>query len=519
MTTTPSPILGLLLLIGFLFGSITIWLFHRVKLGSYKKLAANIISRGEIEVNNLKESAEMAIKKKQLEYQHELDKRFHLERVKIQKEEERIKKKEDKLEGRVQIIDKKLAEIEKKDAQLLKQQQVQQEKSKQLDVLQQNLQLELEKAAGMSRSEAKELFLERISTHVKTDAANLIRRIKSEAEEEGELIASKIIATAINRLAVSCTSEITMSTIHLPNDEIKGRIIGREGRNIRALENTTGINIIIDETPCALVLSGFDPIRKHVAKVAIQELVQDGRIHPGSIEETVEKAKQNVYKQIKQAGEEAAHKVGIVGLHPEIITLLGKLKFRYSYGQNVLDHSIEVAEIMGIMASELNLDVALAKRIGLLHDMGKAVSHEMEGTHAVIGHDFAKKYGETLSVANGIGCHHNEMPALSVEASLCSAADAISASRPGARAESVESYIKRIQSLEEVAKNFFGVNEAYVMQAGRELRVHVTPDQIDDDEATQMAYEISRKIQKDIRYPGKIKVIVIREKRIIEYAV
>ncbi|MDF2577816.1 MAG: cnpD [Chlamydiales bacterium] len=506
-------------LLGISIGCTVFWLFHRIKVGSYRALASQIIRKGEIDVLAYKESAELAIKKKQLEYQHELDKRFHQERLKIQKEEERLKKREDKIEGRVQLIERKLEEIEKKDVQLNKQQEICQDKLKAVESLQSKLQDELQKVSGLSLSEAKELYLERIASNVKADASNLIRKIKTEAEEYADREATKIIASAVNRLAVSCTSELTVSTISLPNDEIKGRIIGREGRNIRALEHATGVNFIIDETPCALTLSCFDPIRKQIAKEALADLVQDGRIHPGSIEDAVLKAKKTVGKQIKEAGEEAVSRVGIVGLHPELIILLGKLKFRYSYGQNILEHSIEVSEIMGMMAAELGLDIMLAKRIGLLHDMGKAVTHEIEGSHAIIGHDLAKKFGENQAVANGIGCHHYEMPPLTIEGSLCSAADAMSAARPGARAESVEFYIKRLQQLEEIAKSYVGVEEAYVMQAGRELRVHVSPENIDDNGVLQLAYDISKRIQQEMHYPGKIKVIVIREKRAIEYAV
>ena len=310
-----------------------------------------------------------------------------------------------------------------------------------------------------------------------------------------------------------------MNTVSIPNDEMKGRIIGREGRNIRSLEQATGVNIIIDDTPGAIVLSGFDPIRLQVAKMALADLVHDGRIHPTRIEEVVEKAKLNIDKIIKKHGEDAALRAGIMNLHPDLIKLLGKLKFRYSYGQNVLDHSLEVAHLMGIMAAELGLDVNLAKRMGLLHDFGKAVSHEIEGPHAIIGHDLALKYGESAEVANGIGCHHGEMPSLTIEASLCSAADAISASRQGARSEFVEEYIKRLKKLEDLAHEFPGVEKAYAMQAGREVRVVVLPDQVDDDGIITLARDLTKRIESELNYPGKIKVTVIREKRIVEYAV
>ena len=300
---------------------------------------------------------------------------------------------------------------------------------------------------------------------------------------------------------------------------MKGRIIGREGRNIRALERATGINFIIDDTPGAVVLSGFDPIRKQIAKMALTELVQDGRIHPTRIEEVVEKSTVQIQKQIKQYGEDAALRAGAMNLHPELIYLLGKLKFRYSYGQNVLDHSIEVSYLMGLMAAEMGLDIRLAKRIGLLHDIGKAVTHEIEGSHAIIGHDLAIKYGETKEVANGIGCHHHEMPPFTVEADLCSPADAISASREGARIEAIEEYIKRLKKLEDMALEFPGVEKAYAMQAGREIRIVVIPDQVDDAGVISLARTLTKRIEQELSYPGKIKVTVIREKRIVEYAV
>lgn len=377
----------------------------------------------------------------------------------------------------------------------------------------------LEQTAGLSSSEAKHQLLQQITHEVKHDAANLIRRTIKEAKEESEHEARRLIVTAINRMAVSCVSEATVNTVAIPNEEMKGRIIGREGRNIRALERATGISCIIDDTPGAVVLSGFDPVRMHIAKMALADLIQDGRIHPTSIEEAVAKAQQNIQKLIKKYGEDAALRAGAINLHPELITLLGKLKFRFSYGQNILDHSLEVSHLMGMMAAELGLDSRMAKRIGLLHDMGKAVSHEMEGTHAIIGHDLALKYGESKEVANGIGCHHAEIEPTTVEGSLCSAADAISASRQGARCEAVDEYVKRLKRLEDLACEFPGVEKAYAMQAGREVRVVVLPDEVDDDGVLTLARDLTKRIENELNYPGKIKVTVIREKRITEYAV
>lgn len=509
----------LLLSAGFLGGVLSLWVFHRYKMGGYNAIAERIIQRAEQDASAIKKSGELAMKQNHLDQQRELEQVWQIERKKIQREEERFKLREEKLESRMNLIEKKLSDIDKREAVLIGRKAQIDEEKKQVAEKHLILTKELEQASGLSAQEAKDLLMQRITSEVKVEAANLIRRIKKEAEEDAEKEASRIIATAINRMAVHCVSETTVQTVAIPNEEMKGRIIGREGRNIRALERETGVNFVIDDTPGAVVLSGFDPIRLQVAKSALQDLVNDGRIHPTRIEEAVIKAKQTTLKQIKQYGEDAALRAGAMNLHPEIIMLLGKLKFRYSYGQNVLDHSLEVCNLMGMMAAELGLDVRLAKRIGLLHDMGKAVSHEIEGTHAIIGHDLALKFGESKEVANGIGCHHHEMEATTVEASLCSAADAISASRPGARIEAVEEYIKRLKKLEDIAFEFPGVDKAYAMQAGREIRIAVLPDMIDDAGVINLARDLTKRIEKELSYPGKIKVTVIREKRAIEYAV
>ncbi len=506
-------------LVGLFSGGSAFWVYHHLTLGGIKQLGAAIVARAELESEELKKTSALNLKQRQLEQQREYELLVQQERKKIQKEEERIKLREDKLESRMNLVEKKLSDIEKREAVLIARRLQVEEEKKQSAEDRVKLVSELEKVAGLSALEAKELLLAKITNDAKTDSAHLIRKIRKETEEEADRIASTIIATAINRLAVSCASETTVCTVSIPNEEMKGRIIGREGRNIRALERATGINFIIDDTPGAIVLSGFDPIRKHIAKTAIAELIQDGRIHPTKIEEVVEKATLNVNKQIKQYGEDAALRAGAMNLHPELMTLLGKLKFRYSYGQNVLDHSLEVCHLMGLMAAEMGLDISLAKRIGLLHDVGKAVTHEIEGSHAIIGHDLALKFGESKEVANGIGCHHHEMPPLTVEADLCSAADAISAAREGARIEAVEEYIKRLKRLEEIALEFKGVEKAYAMQAGREIRVVVLPDQIDDSSLMTLAKDLTKRIENELRYPGKIKVTVIREKRAVEYAI
>lgn len=504
--------------LGLLMGLLGFWIFNRTKYGTYQSIARNVLQKAEAEASSIRRSAELVIKQNQIDQQRELEVVWQSERRKMQREEDRFKQREDKLESRMNLVEKKLSDVEKREAIIAARKEQIEDEKKELAIAKEMLTKELERSAGLSSSEAKEQLLSALTNEVKTDAANLIRRTRKEAEETAEREASSIIATAINRLAASCVSEATVNTVTIPNEEMKGRIIGREGRNIRALEQATGVNIIIDDTPGAIVLSGFDPIRLQVAKSALQDLIADGRIHPTRIEEAVDKAKLNVQKIVRQHGEDAALRIGAMNLHPEIITLLGRLKFRYSYGQNVLEHSIEVSHLMGIMAAELGLNIQLAKRIGLLHDMGKAVTHEIEGSHAIIGHDLALKYGETKEVANGIGCHHQEMEPLSIEASFCSTADAISASRPGARIEAVEEYVKRLKKLEDIALEMAGVKEAYAMQAGREIRIVVLPELVDDNGVATLAQQLTKRIEEELSYPGKIKVTVIREMRAIKYA-
>jgi len=508
----------IIFLSGSCAGSLILFFWHRFKLGSYKDIEHEIIRKAEKDAEGVKKNLELSLKHIQIEQQRELEQAWQLERKKNQREEERLKQREDKLELRLNLVEKKLSDVEKREIFLADQKTRLDDEKKLVTETRQSLISALEKTSGLTSAEAKTLLMNQMTQEVKTDAANLIRRLKKEAEENAEREASRIIATAINRLAVSCTSETTVSTVSIPNEEMKGRIIGREGRNIRALESATGINFIIDDTPKAIVLSGFDPIRLQIAKLAVSDLIVDGRIHPTRIEEAVEKATIAIQKKIKQHGEDAALRTGAITIHPELIILLGKLKYRFSFGQNVLDHCIEVSHLMGMMAAELGLDVRLAKRIGLLHDIGKAVSHEVEGTHAIIGHDLALKYGESKDVANGIGSHHQEMEPTTIEGSLCSAADTVSASRPGARIEAVEEYVKRLKKLEEIAVEFPGVEKAYAMQAGREVRVVVLPDIVDDDGLMNLARDLTKRIEQELTYPGKIKVTLIREKRVIEYA-
>ena len=377
---------------------------------------------------------------------------------------------------------------------------------------------EFEKVAQMSREEAKKQLIDAFVDDAKKDAAGMVKNIEAQAKEEGERKAKEIVSLAIQKCSTDQASEITVSVVPLPNDDMKARIIGREGRNIRTLENATGIELIIDDTPEIVIVSGFDPVRRETAKIALERLIQDGRIHPARIEETVEKVKKELDQQIKEAGESAMFECGIFGLHPELVKILGRLKFRTSYGQNVLKHSIEVSHLAGVMATELGVDAAMAKRAGLLHDLGKAVDYEVEGTHMQIGADLAKKYRENHNVVNAILAHHGDVEPKTIEAVLVAAADAISGARPGARRETTTNYIKRLQKLEEISSGFKGVEKCYAIQAGREVRVMVKPEQINDAETLFLAKEIAKKIEQEMEYPGQIKVNVIREWRATEYA-
>lgn len=498
----------------FVAGLLCFYIAHLIIHGNYKRLGEKIIKEAEAHAKE----ATLSVKQKELERQIHLEKLSAQAKERLLLEETRIKAREDKMEERINLVEKKLSSIDKKEAIIaLKRERIEEEKQELL-AAEKTVVAALERLSGMTAYEARDLLLAKQEREVRQEAAQMTRRLMKEAEEEAENRARRIIATAINRYGAASSSEASITTVSLPSDEIKGRIIGKEGRNIKALEMATGMNFLIDDTPGAVVISGFDPIRRQIAKLALGELIQDGRIHPTRIEEVVEKSKEAIGRQIKSFGEDAAFRSGVIGLHPEIITLLGKLKFRYSLGQNVLDHSLEVSHLMSVMALELGLDGGLAKRIGLLHDIGKAVTQEREGTHAMIGHDLALRYGESELVANGIGCHHGEIDPQTIEASLCSAADAISGARPGARVDAIEHYIKRLAQLETIAEDISGVEKAYAMGAGREVRIFVEPEQVDDSELINIAREVAKKINQTLSYPGKIKVTVIREKRAVEYA-
>lgn len=426
-----------------------------------------------------------------------------LERRLIQREES-LDKKNDLLEKKEEVIAKKFQDVEQVEANV-----------KELYAKERE---ELERISGLTTEEAKDLLLREVNKEVKHEAALMIKDIESKAKDEAEKRAKEIITGAIQRCAADHVSESTVHVVALPNDEMKGRIIGREGRNIRTLETLTGVDLIIDDTPEAVILSSFDPIRREIARIALEKLIVDGRIHPARIEEMVERAKKDIENDIKEEGEQATFETGVHGLHGELIKLLGRLKYRTSYGQNVLKHSMEVAHLASLMASELGLDVTLAKRAGLLHDIGKALDHEIEGPHALIGADVAKKYHESPIIVNAIGAHHGDIEMLSLEAVLVQAADAISAARPGARRETLETYIKRLEKLEDIANSYEGVEKSYAIQAGREIRIMVKPEQIDDAGAVDMARNIVKRIEDELEYPGQIKINVIRETRAVDYA-
>lgn len=441
----------------------------------------------------------------------ELDREIRDRRNEVQRMERRLLQREE-------ILDKKVETLEQKDEAITKKQKEIQKTHEEVQDLYKKQVEELERLSGLSSEEAKQLLLNDIEKDIRHEAAIMAKDIENKAKEEAERRAKEIISGAIQKCSADHVAETTVSVVPLPNDEMKGRIIGREGRNIRTLETLTGIDLIIDDTPEAVILSGFDPIRREVARVALEKLIVDGRIHPARIEEMVEKSKKEVDNYIREQGEQATFDTGVHGLHPEIIRLLGRLKYRTSYGQNVLKHSIEVAHLAAAMAAELGVDVKLAKRAGLLHDIGKSVDHEVEGPHVQIGADLAKKYKESSDVINAIAAHHEDIEATTVEAVLIQAADAISAARPGARRETLESYIKRLEKIEEIANSFNGVEKSFAIQAGREVRILVKPEDVSDSEIVYIARDIVKRIEAELEYPGQIKVNVIRETRAIEYA-
>lgn len=473
--------------------------------------AAQLLEDARKKADEIIREASLKAREEAARLREELERDFKERRLEIQRLEERIIKREEDLDERARVIDRSKAEVEKmrQEAEQLK---------KEAEQIYEQQRQELERISGLTMEQAREMILERAREEARLEAARIFREEEERALAEADKKAKEIITTAIQRYASDLAAETTVSVVTLPSDDMKGRIIGREGRNIRTFENLTGINLIIDDTPEAVTLSSFDPIRREIARRTLEKLVLDGRIHPARIEEVYEKVKQEIEEEFKEVGEEAVFELGLAGIHPEIIKLLGRLKFRTSYGQNVLQHSLEVAHLAGIMADELNLDSRLARRAGLLHDIGKAVDHEVQGSHDRIGAELARKYKESEEVINAIEAHHGLVPFHTFEAVLVQAADAISASRPGARRETLESYIRRLEQLEQLASSFKGVEKCYAMQAGREVRVIVKPEEISDEEAEIIARELARKIESEMEYPGQIKVTVIRERRAVEYA-
>ena len=481
------------------------------KIGNAEEKARTIIDDAVKAAEAKKRESMLEIKEESIKAKNDLDKEIKERRSEISKNERRIVQKEENL-------DKKLEAIEKRESSFaIKEEELKKQKIEISKLNEQRIQ-ELERISGLTSEQAKEYLLKTIEEDVKIDTAKLIKEMENKAKEEANKKAKDYVVAAIQKCAADHVSETTISVGQLPNDEMKGRIIGREGRNIRTLETMTGVDLIIDDTPEAVILSSFDPIRREVAKIALEKLIVDGRIHPARIEEMVEKAQKEVETMIREEGEAATLEVGIHGIHPELIRLLGKMKFRTSYGQNALKHSIEVAQLAGLLAAEIGEDVRMAKRAGLLHDIGKAVDHEMEGSHIQLGVDLCKKYKESAVVINAVESHHGDVEAESLIACLVQAADTISAARPGARRETLETYSNRLQQLEEITNGYKGVDKSFAIQAGREVRIMVVPEQISDADMVLMARDISKQIESELEYPGQIKVNVIRESRVVDYA-
>ena len=481
------------------------------EISSAEEEATRIINEAIKSAENKKREAMVEAKEEILKQRSEYEKEVKERRADLQKQERRLQQKEENIDRKTDAIERKEESLAEKHAQLDRQQEeIQQIKRSQTEML--------ERISGFTAEEAKAYLIEQVQTEVTHEAAMKIKEIEARAKDEADARAKEIIATAIQRCAADQVSEITVSVVPLPNDEMKGRIIGREGRNIRTLETMTGVDLIIDDTPEAITVSCFEPVRREIARLALEKLIADGRIHPTRIEEMVEKAKREVDAVIKSEGERATFETGVRGLHPELVKMLGRLHYRTSYGQNVLRHSIEVSQLAGMMAAELGTDVQAAKRAGLLHDLGKSVDHEMEGSHVALGVEFARKYHEKEDIIHAIHAHHGDVEPRTLVACLVQAADAISAARPGARRENLENYIKRLEQLESIASSFRGVEKSYAIQAGREVRVMVKPEEVSEDEMVVLARDLAKKIEEEMEYPGQIKVNVLRETKAVEYA-
>ena len=500
-----------LLFVGLLIGYAYRKNIAEAKVAKAEDAVKKLYEEAKAKASDIKKEMILEAKEEVFKTRTEAEKENRERRAELQRTERRLFQREESLEKKLDGLEQREKELNKRESGLEK-------AEADIAALHEQQMAELERISGLSMEGAREILLENVEREARHDAALLLRDIEARTREEADKRARNIVSLAIQRCAADQVAETTVSVVPLPNDEMKGRIIGREGRNIRALETATGVDLIIDDTPEAVILSGFDPVRREVARIALEKLILDGRIHPARIEETVEKARKEVDAQIREAGEQAVLNTGVNGLHHELVRYLGRMRYRTSYGQNVLNHSIEVAHLAGIMAAELGANVALAKRAGLLHDIGKSIDHEVEGSHAQIGADLAKKYRENNQIVHAIMAHHGDVEPTTVEAILVQAADAISAARPGARRETLETYIKRLEKLEEIANSFDGVDTSFAIQAGREVRIIVKPDKISDSDTVIMAKDIAKRIESELEYPGQIKVNVIRETRTVDYA-
>ncbi len=505
-------------IVGLLCGIIISWVITKLKKNSAEKAAVRIKEEAQKESEHLLRESKVSARSEALKYKEEFENEYRETRRELTRLEQRLDKREENLAKKLDAIDFKYSSLEKKEKDILTQKERTDQREEELQEKISLQIIELQRVAGLDKETAKKILFKKLEDELQHEAGLMIKNVQETTKEKSEREVQKILSYAIERYASECTYERTAATIPLPNDEMKGRIIGRDGRNIRALEAATGVSILIDDTPEAVVISCFDPIRKEIARIVLERLITDGRIHPTRIEEITKKVSKEIDKEVVEAGEDAVLVTGIQGLAPQIVKLIGRLKYRYSFSQNVLKHSLETSYFMGMIAAELGLNERKAKRIGLLHDLGKAVDHEMEGTHAIIGADILRKHGEDPEILNAIASHHGEVEGSNVYCSLIRACDTLSASRPGARSETTELYIKRLEQLEEIATAFEGVESCYALQAGREVRVIINPEKISDGEAHNVARNICLKIEKEMNYPGKIQVTVVRETRSIEYA-